>query len=334
MQRFSCPQCGDRTYFHNLSCPNDHPVFFDPEDGDMATSLEPCANRDRIGCNWRADEDSIFCRSCRMSQVVPVLNAGNNIQLLDRAERAKRWVLANVSKWDWFNAVDTGPRPRFLMLSEETGGRAAQISMGHLAGEITINVTEADELIRLQRRQKLGEQYRSMVGHFRHELAHYFFDRLAGSPGFLVRFRAIFGDERVSYSNALAAHYQQPQEPGTDYITPYATAHPHEDWAETVAHLLHLVDFTDSFVSTGLLMPGVPDSFHPYAEDDTARLLYIATEVAIAINDINRALDNGDLYPFTLTDHVREKIIFAHGWMKNHVMREESASAAKASRGI
>lgn len=319
MQRFSCPTCGRRAYFHNLSCACGHSLYFDPAQAAMLNQGDPCLNRDRIGCNWVAALPGAFCQSCAMSQVVPNLNAGNNIQLLDRAERAKRWVLANVAKWHWFSADDPGPRPRFLMLSEDTGGRAQQITMGHLAGEITINVTEADALIRLQRRQELGEQYRSMVGHFRHELAHFFFDRLAPAPGFLPAFRDTFGDERANYGEALAIYYQSPQERSAQFITPYASAHPHEDWAETVAHLLHLADMTDSFVSTGLTMPDLPPDFAPYAEDDTGTLLDIASRVAIAVNDINRALDNDDLYPFALTGPVRHKITFAHGWMKNHL---------------
>lgn len=318
MQRFSCPACGTRAYFHNLTCVCGQPLFFNPATGEMQNDGPGCRSRDRIFCNWLSDPGGL-CRSCAMSQVVPVLNVGNNIQLLDRAERAKRWVLANVSKWEWFSDADPGGRPRFLMLSEDVGDREAQITMGHLAGEITINVTEADELIRLQRQQELGEQYRSMVGHFRHELAHFFFDRLAVAPDFLPAFRDLFGDERADYGQALQDYYASDKAPSPNYITPYASAHPHEDWAETVAHLLHLVDFTDSFVSAGLSMPGVPDGFAPYAEDDTARLLDIATRVAIAINDINRALDNSDLYPFVLTAPVREKIAFAHRWMKNHL---------------
>lgn len=322
MQRFLCPSCGRRAYFHSLTCPCGHELCFDIAQLQMLNEAVRCLNRGPIGCNWVAGPSGGFCQSCAMSQVVPNLSAGNNIQLLNRAERAKRWVLANVANWNWFTAADPGPRPRFLMLSEDTGdgmGRAQQITMGHLAGEITINVTEADELIRLQRRQELGEQYRSMVGHFRHELAHFFFDRLAVAPGFLQGFRDLFGDERVDYRMALQNYYAAQQQPSTEFITPYASAHPHEDWAETVAHLLHLVDMTDSFTSTGLTMPGVPDGFAPYAADDPEALLDIAARVAIAVNDINRALDNADLYPFVLTAPMRQKIGFAHGWLKNHI---------------
>lgn len=322
MQRFVCPGCGRRAYFHNLLCPCGHDLGFDITRMAMLNEALFCPNRWQISCNWIAGPTGGLCQSCAMSQVVPNLSVGNNLQLLNRAERAKRWVLANIAKWNWFTAADRGPRPRFLMLSEDTGdgtGRALQISMGHLAGEITINVTEADELIRLQRRQELGEQYRSMVGHFRHELAHFFFDRLAVAPDFLPGFRALFGDERANYGMALQNYYAVQQNPSPDFITPYAGAHPHEDWAETVAHLLHLVDMTDSFVSTGMTMPGVPEGFAPYAADDAEELLDIAARVAIAVNDINRALDNRDLYPFVLTSPMRRKMAFAHGWMKNHL---------------
>lgn len=288
----------------------------------MQNDGQACANRETIQCNWIAVPGEPLCRSCTMSDTVPALHVGDNQQLLERAERAKRWVLANLSNWNWFTDADGGMRPRFQMLSENTGsGRAQQIMMGHDNGEIVINVTEADELIRIQRQHKLGEQYRSMVGHFRHELAHFLFDRLAVASGFLDEFRPIFGDETADYNAALQEHYANPKNPGDEFITTYATAHPHEDWAETVAHLLHMVDFTDSFVSAGLSMTGVPDKYRPYADTDADHLLNIAADVAIAINDINRALDNSDLYPFVLTPFIREKMKFAHGWISSHIER-------------
>ncbi|WP_304615935.1 putative zinc-binding metallopeptidase [Paracoccus sp. (in: a-proteobacteria)] len=323
MQRFACPRCGARAYFHNLACLCGTRLCYDPETRAMVADALACANRDLIGCNWVADAGSAvgLCRSCAMSRVIPDPGIGDNRVLFDRAERAKRWVLANLSNWGWFTDADPGRRPHFLMLSEHVEGRTEQITMGHAAGEITINITEADALIRLQRQRDLGEQYRSMVGHFRHELAHFLFDRLAVAPDFLPAFREHFGDERQDYAAALARHYAAPRDPGEDFITPYATAHPHEDWAETAAHLLHLVDFTDSFASAGLTMPGMPPDFRPYEETDTGLLLSVGTEVAIAVNDINRALDNDDLYPFVLTPQVRHKLRFAHHWLSRHRSR-------------
>ncbi|MCF3974134.1 zinc-binding metallopeptidase family protein [Paracoccus salsus] len=322
MQSFTCPACHARVYFDNLFCACGALLYYEPEAQAMWNQAAPCSNRDSIQCNWAAVPDAALCRSCRMSDMLPALNVGDNQRLLARAERAKRWVLANLANWQWFTDADPGARPRFLMLSEHTGGqRAAQIVMGHAGGQITINVTEADQLIRLQRQHQLGEQYRSMVGHFRHELAHFLFDRLTLADGFSDAFRALFGDERADYAAALQSHYENPAAPGEDHITAYATAHPHEDWAETVAHLLHMVDFTDSFVSAGLDMKTLPADYAPYADDDADHLLSIAAEVAIAINDINRALDNTDLYPFVLTPAIREKMCFAHGWLKRHAAR-------------
>ena len=319
MQTFTCPACHNRVYFDNLFCACGEPLFYEPEAQEMRNEGTPCGNRDSIQCNWAAAPDNALCRSCAMSEVVPALNVGDNQALLARAERAKRWVLSNLSNWGWFTDADPGNRPRFMMLSENTGmGRAQQIMMGHDNGEITINVTEADEQIRVQRQHQLGEQYRSMVGHFRHEIAHFLFDRLAVADGFLDEFRALFGDERADYTQALQDHYANPRDPGQDYITAYATAHPHEDWAETAAHLQHMVDFTDSFINAGLSMKGIPPDYAPYVEDEAERLLDVAAEVAIAINDINRALDNNDLYPFVLTPVIREKVSFIHRWLKHH----------------
>ncbi|WP_304619255.1 zinc-binding metallopeptidase family protein [Paracoccus sediminilitoris] len=321
MQRFTCPSCGTRAYFHNMTCTCGEQLHYDPMARAMIVEAMSCANRQDIGCNWATPTEGTRCLSCAMSHVVPVLHVGDNLSLLAATERAKRWVLANLAQWDWFNDNDAGRRPHFQMLSENTGGRAQQIIMGHAAGEITINVTEADELIRLKRQLDLGEQYRSMVGHFRHEIAHFLFDRLARCPDFQPAFRDLFGDERQDYGQALKRHYAEPHDPGRDFITGYATAHPHEDWAETVAHLLHMVDFADSFVSAGLSMSSVPEGFSPYQETDTQRLLSVATEIAIAVNDINRALDNPDLYPFVLTGPVRTKIAFAHEWLRDHLDR-------------
>lgn len=322
MQSFRCPACDARVYFDNLSCACGTMLCYDPAARRMVTKAPPCANRDAIQCNWTAEPGAALCLSCAMSETVPDLQVADNRRLLAGAERAKRWVLANLSNWEWFTPADPGPRPRFQMLSERTGApEAEQVTMGHDSGEIVINVTEADELVRVQRQHDLGEQYRSMVGHFRHELAHFLFERLAAAPGFLDAFRALFGDERADYAKALQEHYAHPKDPGENHITPYATAHPHEDWAETVAHLLHLVDYTNSFVGAGLTMVGVPDGYRPYDDPNGDHLLTIAAQVAIAINDINRALDIPDLYPFVLTPPVRAKIAFAHGWIRDQAAR-------------
>ncbi len=312
MQVFHCPACSAPLYFHNTVCSCGQEVVFDPDRQRMLAEAEPCANRPEIGCNWVA-EGGRYCRSCAMTTTVPDLRATENLPLWTRAELAKRWMLANLARWGWFGPDDPGDRPVFRLLSERTSGGEAKVVMGHASGTITINVSEASEAVLAERQEKMGELYRTMLGHMRHEMAHFLQLRLAEDPAFLDAFREVFGDERADYGEALKRHYADPRPKGKDHITAYATAHPHEDWAETVAHLLHLVDLLDSSAVSGLaLMDGPAPGYDAYAEADTERLIGGAVALSIAVNHVNRALDLPDLYPFVLTGPIRAKLAFAH----------------------
>ena len=129
----------------------------------------------------------------------------------------------------------------------------------------------------------------------------------------------MFGDERADYPAALQRHYENgpPPDWSLRFLTTYASAHPHEDWAETVAHLLHLTDITDSFVAAGLSSPDLPDrGWDPYAEPDSERLIHIAASLAIGVNHINRSMGLADLYPFALSEAARRKLTFVHDWLR------------------
>lgn len=316
MQVFRCPGCAKPLYFHNLTCTCGQEVVFDPDGQRMLAKGERCRNRARIGCNWRA-EGGGFCRACAMTQVVPDLDEPENIALWARTELAKRWMLANLGRWGWFTPADPGPRPVFRMLSEQTAAGDARVMMGHANGTITINVSEARDEVRIQRQAQMGELYRTMIGHMRHEMAHFVQLRLSRDEAFLSGFRALFGDERADYGEALKRHYASPRQPEGEHITSYATAHPHEDWAETIAHLLHLVDLLDSAAGAGLTLPDGPArNYDAYAETDTELLLTTSISLAIAMNHVNRAMDLPDLYPFILTPGVRRKLAFAHGHLR------------------
>lgn len=316
MQHLTCPHCARRVYFQNSLCACGAALVFDPKAGNFSADPAPCSKQAEIACNWGVEAEGGLCRSCAMTTVVPDLAVEGNTDLLIRSEAAKRWVLANLARWGWFTQADAGDRPEFHMLSERAGEAEVQVMMGHADGLITINVVEADPATRIERQQQLGELYRTMAGHMRHEIAHFLFERLARIPDFLPAFRALFGDETADYGAALEAHYANPQAPGDSFITEYATMHPHEDWAETAAHLLHLVDMTDSFMAAGLSGPDIPaPGYDAYADHDGERLLRAAAAVALAVNDINRALDNPDVYPFVLTDATRAKLVFAQHWL-------------------
>lgn len=316
MQVFRCPACSTPLYFHNLTCTCGREVAFDPARQAMVPEGPHCSNRARIGCNWLA-ENGRFCRSCAMTEIVPDLDEPENLFLWSRTELAKRWMLANLARWGWFTEADLGRRPVFRMLSEQTVAGDAQVTMGHANGVITINVSEARDSVRVERQAKMGELYRTMIGHMRHEMAHFIQLRLSEDATFLSEFRDLFGDERADYGEALKRHYERPGRPDETHITSYSTAHPHEDWAETIAHLLHLVDLLDSAAGAGLTLPDGPDrGYDAYADPDTERLLTTSVALSIAMNHVNRAMDLPDLYPFVLRRGVRRKLGFAHGHLR------------------
>ena len=313
MQIFACPVCDGALYFDNLRCGCGAEVAFDLEGQRFLPLAAGCANREAIGCNWQAPPNGALCASCAMTEVVPDLSTDDNRTLWAGAEAAKRWVLANLGRWGWLTAADPGRRPVFEMLGEETSAGEANVTMGHDSGRVTINVTEADAATRTQRRVELGEPYRTMIGHYRHELGHFFWERLAEAPDFVPAFRALFGDERADYGEALKAHYARPiTPPDAAHISHYASSHPHEDWAETFAHLLHLVDITDSFLAADLSSPTLVRGFDAYRDEDTDHLLSVAAELGLALNHVNRSMGLPDLYPFVLTGPVREKLGFVH----------------------
>ena len=77
--------------------------------------------------------------------------------------------------------------------------------------------------------------YRTVLGHFRHEVGHYYWDRLIDKTPFLKECRELFGDDRADYAEALKKHYAQGPPPDwmETHISAYATTHPWEDWAES-----------------------------------------------------------------------------------------------------
>jgi len=250
-----------------------------------------------------------------MTALAPATEIPNAIANWAETEAAKRWVLDNLGRWHWFRAEDPGTRPVFHMLAD--GVTIA--GMGHGDGVVTISVSEADPVVRVTRREALDEPYRTMIGHMRHEIAHMLWWRLSLREDFLTAFREMFGDERVDYTAALRKHYEHG--PAQDwelfYLTSYASAHPHEDFAETAAHLLHLTDITDSFVATGLSSPEMPShNWDPYAEPDTATLVHVAATLATRVNHVNRSMGLADVYPFVLSETAHRKLAFVHGWLR------------------
>ncbi len=315
MRVFSNPAGFGSLWFDNLATADGIPVAYDPQARAFIPMPPFCANRDIIGCNWIAPEPGRFCRSCAMTALAPDTSIPNAIPNWTRTEAAKRWVIDNLGRWHWFRPEDPGARPVFHMLAEGP----TPVAMGHVDGVVTISVAEADPVLVTTRREALQEPYRTMIGHMRHEIAHMLWWRLSLRADFLDAFRAIFGDERANYQTALTRHYTDGPPPGwrDEFLTTYASAHPHEDWAESVAHLLHLTDISDSFIASGLSSAELPHAnWDPYSEPDAAALIRVAVPLVVGVNHINRSMGLSDIYPFVLSQTAQRKLAFVHRWLR------------------
>ncbi len=169
------------------------------------------------------------------------------------------------------------------------------------------------------RREALEEPCCTMIGHMRHEIAHMLWWRLSLRDDFLDAFRDMFGDERADYRAALQHYFNNGPPPDwrQRFMTSCAAAHPHEDWAETTAHLLHLTDITDSFVAAGVSSPELPHSgWDQYSEPNAERLIHVAASLAVGVNHVNRAMGLSDLYLFVLSQIARHKLAFVHDWLR------------------
>ena len=223
----------------------------------------------------------------------------------------------------------------FEFLEDQPG---EQVLTGHADGLITINVAEADDDERVARRVALHEPYRTLLGHFRHEIGHYYWDVLIRDGGRIDEFRAVFGDESIDYAEALRRHYESggnPQGWQESFVTAYATSHPWEDWAETWAHYLHMVDLleTAAAYNTRIALPGDNDSeleevVNPFEcpDPDFDQMVQEWVPVTLLVNSLNRSLGQEDAYPFALSAGALDKLRFVHD-----VIRETKEGTKPAS---
>jgi hypothetical protein len=211
----------------------------------------------------------------------------------------------------------------FDFLRSPPGG--PQVLTGHAGGLITLNVEEADDAKRELIKEQMREPYRTLLGHFRHEVGHYYWDRLVWGTRWLEPFRQLFGDERVSYADALRRNYEQgpPADWPNRYVSSYASSHPWEDWAETWAHYLHVVDSLCTATGFGIDPRQIHCNVQPftkkalYAPDapDAGNLLALLNawvEIVTVLNEIARSMGEPDFYPFVMCKTVVAKLHFIH----------------------
>jgi hypothetical protein len=341
MKTFRCGECGLMVFFENDRCLQcGHPLGFVPEtlemtalekaaDGqwrvlgspDSAISYRTCANASQHHvCNWlvRADDTNAWCVACRLNEMIPSLADARNLARWSRLELAKRRCLYTLLNLGLPITGDEKGRHLSLRFKFLEDNPNEPVKTGHENGLITINVTEADHDERERRRMQLHEPYRTLVGHFRHETGHYYWDRLIDGSQFIQRFRELFGDETLDYGAALRTHYQQgaAADWASKYVTAYASSHPWEDWAETWAHYLHMVETLESAAGFRLSVmakaPTRAGAIQFSRSMDFDRMYAEWTPLTCALNAINRSMGLSDLYPFAISLPVVEKLRFIH----------------------
>lgn len=366
MKAFSCPSCSQVVYFENTVCEQcHHALGYLPALNTMTSvcaegaawraASDPdrlyrfCANWEREACNWLVPVDdgegSHMCEACQHNRAIPDLTDPHRLLLWKRIEEAKRRLFYSLLKLRLPRPTIAGGAPEplvFDFLADSTD--APKVMTGHDNGVITIALDEADGVHREHMRSSLNEHYRTLLGHFRHEVGHFYWDVLVRDGGNLEACRAVFGDERADYDEALKTYYASGAKPDwqTYAISAYATSHPWEDFAETWSHYLHIVDTLEMAYSFGLSVDSrVADDGqltakvrrNPYEFTDGDTLLAAWRPISIAVNNLNRTMGLPDLYPFVISPAVVGKLTFIIQLVKNHRALSDPAVQPKPPLG-
>ncbi len=344
-------QCGRPVYFRNslcLACQT--PLGYEPGEGQIRP-LEPgsqpntwkqhgqeadlplwrrCGNFDSpAGCNWlvEAIDEEPLCRSCRLNNTIPQLDDPDNARWWRLIENAKQRLVAQL--------LGLGLPVRSKVSEDEEHGvmfdflrspkEGPRVLTGHANGLITLNVEEADDSKREKIRHEMKEPYRTLLGHFRHEIGHYYWDRLIADTAWHEKFRGLFGDDREDYGAALKRNYEQgpPADWADRHISSYASVHAWEDWAESWAHYLHVVDSLDTALGFGLRGEDVEAAVEPFKIDDlydpadphaqqAVMLVNSWVQLTTVLNELARSMGQHDFYPFVLSKPVLKKLHFIH----------------------
>ncbi|OQP84143.1 hypothetical protein BTR14_20245 [Rhizobium rhizosphaerae] len=350
MKLFSCTNCNNPVHFDNTVCVSCNsrlgflaqsmkmyalaPAGVDDAGheqwtiiGDNQTAVHFCENAAHDICNWLVpvSENQPFCIACRYNRIVPVTDNPEGLSNWQRISQAQRHLFYSLLR---FNL----PRPGrdvdpegglvfdFLADEVDANGNVIPAMTGHEDGLISLRAAEANDATRESVRLKMGEPYRTLLGHFRHEIGHWYFAVLvADNPEMLEKARALFGDEREDYAAALQRNYEQgpPADWQNRFISTYASCHPAEDFAECWAHFFHIVDTLETARSFGLSTDprrhedmAAEVDFDPYRAANAQLLVDAWVPLSVAMNSIQRSMGQADSYPFILSQPVIDKLDF------------------------
>ena len=340
MKIFQCGHCGHSVYFENYTCENcGHLSGFRDRDRKMLTfnplgvslisdrehiEYKYCKNKEYDVCNWLVERNDPqdYCHACQLNRTIPNLSDIENFEKWQHLEIAKHRLIYQLQKIGLFlpSKMSNEDGLCFDFVAQQNN---PNLMTGHANGVITILLREADSVQREQMRKQFLEPYRTLIGHLRHEVGHYFWDRLVKTnEPVLAEFRTIFGNEQHNYADALQGYYMNgaPNNWQKSFISKYATSHPWEDWAETWAHYLHIMDMVETAYFFGVNVnpndtaKGMKAnvSFDPYTIEDFDVIIRTCVPLSFAINSINRSMGVPDVYPFVITPQVVEKMKFIH----------------------
>lgn len=319
MRAFVCRNCGSALYFENSTCvtcgtalgfsraeraivPVDDRGRYIDADGYI---WWVCRNLHLSGCTWLSRFEGGLCFSCELTRTRPSDADVAGLSAFPVAEQAKRRLIVELDALE-LPIITRASDPSTGLAFDLLSSAHEKVTTGHHNGIITIDLAESDSVYREQVRRRLAEPYRTMLGHFRHEIGHYYEALLVQGPA-RDQARELFGDERLDYGEAAERHYEQGPPAGwqSSYISSYATMHPFEDFAETFAHFLHISDTVDTAQAFGLTTVN-PGAFRSFRDLVTG----VWVPLSVALNQINRAMGKDALYPFVIVAPVLDKLDF------------------------
>jgi hypothetical protein len=355
LRLFVCQACDNIVYFESRHCRHcGHRLGYLPDEqtmralasggegwrpvGDVARLYSFCANARTDACNWLvpAGSTNVLCAACRHNGTIPDLSDPARLKAWREIEDAKHRLIYSLMRWKLplrTRLEDPEHGLIFHFLADEP---ARKVMTGHDNGVVTIALSEADDIERERRRLQMGEPYRTLLGHFRHEVGHHYWDLLVRDRGQLDACRETFGDDSADYGEALRRHYRDgaPANWQENYVSAYATAHPWEDFAETWAHYLHIVDTLEMAGHFGMQIAPAADrfgglratvEFDPYAIEDFDAVARAWFPFVLAMNSLSRTIGARDMYPFVLMPPVIEKLKFIYDLVQRERSRAQPA---------
>lgn len=307
VRAFTCPSCDARVFFNDEVCLRCGTAIGYVSEADQFARADVDARHrceaDALSagaCNWLVDRAyGDFCQACQLVDVSADLQpAGDTVTFREAIRRVTRQLQGL-----GIQPASSHPPLRFHL---DRSTDEHQVTIGHEDGLVTLDLREADPVARERTRESLSEPYRTPLGHVRHESGHWHWQSAIASKSFLLeRFRSLFGDERVDYSASLRQHYASDDDGSWrgEFLSNYAAAHPWEDYAESFAHVLHLLDTIETAQAEGLVQM-VPTSFDEL-HTEWAR-------VTVVLNELSRSMGVADPYPFAPPDAAVAKMSFIY----------------------